>query len=90
MPKVHYFSNKFSKIAKPGLLIFDFGGLKLYVIWPNSVFSSWLWWIRTSKYQLWRHFSDVIAIMSPKNDAKISSQIFFHFDPSPIKIFGSF
>jgi len=58
---MHYFSNKFSKIAKHwGLsaapqhpLIFNFGELKLR-IWPNCGFSSWLWRNRTSKNHLWR------------------------------------
>jgi len=37
-----------------------------YVIYPNCVFSSWLWRNQTSNNQLWRHFSDVTAITSPK------------------------
>jgi len=40
------------------------------------------------KIKLWRHFSDAITIMSPKNVTKITSQIFFQFGPLPIKISG--
>jgi len=70
MSKMHYFSNTFSKIAKPKIknspLTFNFGDLWSSVIWSNCVFSSWLW----------HHFSDVINITSPKNVTKITSQFF--------------
>jgi len=46
------------------------------VIWPNCGFSSWLWRNRSSKNQLWRHFSDVIVITSPKKVTKITLQNF--------------
>jgi len=84
MPKMHYFSNKFSKITKRPL-IFDFGDLKLRDM-AKFCFSSWLWRNRTSKNQLLRHFSDVMAIMSPKNVIK-TSQNFSILGP-PIKISG--
>jgi len=45
MPKILYFSNKSSKIAKrwglPTLINLRFWWPK--VIWPNFVFSSWSW-----------------------------------------------
>jgi len=45
---------------------------------------SWLWRNRTSKNQLWRHFSDVIVIISPKNVTKITSQSFSILGPPPL------
>jgi len=58
MPKMHYFSNKLSKIAKRWgrwALNLQYWEPKLMVIWSNCRFSSWLWRNRTSKNQLWRH-----------------------------------
>jgi len=59
---MHYFSNKFSKIAKCWKsslpLIFIFGKLKL-CYFAKLWFSNWLWQNRTSKNQLRHHFSDV-------------------------------
>jgi len=62
MSKLHYFRNKFSKMAQRPLT-FDIGDLKLGD-WPKG-FSNWLWRNRTSKiwkYELWRLYSDVIVI----------------------------
>jgi len=95
MPKMHYFSNKFSKIAKHcGLtapqrpLIFNIGDLN-YVIWLNCGFSSWLWRNRTSKNQLWCHFCDIIAITSAKWRHQNNVPKIFHFGPPfSIKISG--
>jgi len=68
MSKMHYFSNKFSKITNTGsssspaphylpiMLIWS------CVIWPNCGVSNWLWWNWT-----FEHFSDIITITSPKN-----------------------
>jgi len=49
MSKMYYFSNKFSEIAKRGGLSAS-STIKSsllvtwsFVIWPNCVFSSWLW-----------------------------------------------
>jgi len=54
MSKMHYFKNKFSKIAQRWWVLrlqrpltFDLGDLKLRVIWPNCGFANWLWWNRT-------------------------------------------
>jgi len=72
MPKMHYFSNKFSKIAKRWVLtapqrplIFNIGDLKLRDL-TKLWFFIWLWQNWTSKNQLWRYFCDVIAITSAK------------------------
>jgi len=80
--KMYYFSNKFSKIAKH----WDSpppAHLNLRFWWPEVTrcgqilfFSSWLWRNRTSKHQLWRHFSNVIAIMSLKNVTKNVTKFF--------------
>jgi len=49
MSKMHYFDNKFSKIAKRcGLSAFNTPYLSILVtygcvIWPNCDFSNWLW-----------------------------------------------
>jgi len=58
MPKMQYFSNKFSKIIKRWGLTAS-ASLNLQYWWPevtwfdqNLGFSSWLWWNRTSKNQL--------------------------------------
>jgi len=75
VPKIHYFSNKSLKIAKRW-------GLS-----AHSALSSWLWRNRTSNNQLWRHFSDVIVIMSLKNVTKITSYN-FSFWVLRIKISG--
>jgi len=57
-------------------------------MWPNFLFfSSWLWRNRTSKNQLWRHFSNVMAIMSPKNVIK-TSQNFSILLPFPNQNLG--
>jgi len=62
-------------------LIFEFCDLKLRNV-AKFCFSSRLWRNRTSKNQLWRHFSDVMAIVSPKNVTKNVTK-FFHFASSP-------
>jgi len=50
MPKMHYFSNKFSKIARRLGAFRPQRSLTILVtwssvIWPNCGFSSWLWLI---------------------------------------------
>jgi len=80
MPEIHYFSNKFSKFAKcweisaPSAPKSSVLVTWSYVMWPNFVFSSWLWRNQTSKNQLWRH----LDVMSSKNITKI-----FHFGHPP-------
>jgi len=65
MPKMHYFSNKFSKIAKRDL--------------TKLGFLSWLWRDWTLKNQIWHYFSDVIAITSPIWRHQNNVTIFFSF-----------
>jgi len=78
---MHYFSNKFSKIAK-----------YLQYWWPEVawfgqiVIFKLIMMKSNFKKQLWRHISDVITITSPKNVTKITS-LFFQFAYPPIKIF---
>jgi len=82
VPKMHYFSNKFSKKCQAlGALrpqrptIFNFGELKLRnlaKLWFFKLFMT----KSNFKNQSWRHVSDVIAITSQKNVTKITSQNF--------------
>jgi len=76
MSKMHYFCNKFLKIAKR-LLTFDFGRLNLSDF-PNCSFSNWLWRNRTWKKQLWRHFQWRYRYYVSENVTR-----FFHFAPHP-------
>jgi len=76
MSKMHYFSNKFSKIVK----LNDRW-------WPEVAWFGQIVVFQTDydeigfKKQIWCHFSDVITITPPKKSPK-----FFHFGPLPIKI----
>jgi len=63
MFKMHYFSNKFSNFVLKSL---DFAYLKLGDL-TKLCFFKLIMTNQTLKYQLWRNFSDVIVIMSPKN-----------------------
>jgi len=56
-------------------LIFDFCDLKLRDV-AKLCFFKLIMMKSNFKNQLWRHFSDVIAITSPKNVTKITSQNF--------------
>jgi len=88
MTKMHYFSYKFSKIAKrwehsiPAPHYLSILVIWSCVIWPNCGVSNWLW-----RNQTFEHLSDIITIMSPKSITKITSQN-FPFWPLPIKISG--
>jgi len=94
MFKMHYFSNKFLKIAKRWRLpalndpAFDLDDLKLYDF-ANCSFSNWLWRIRALKNQLWRHSSDVIVITSLKNVTKLMSQDSSIMAPSQSKFLAT-
>jgi len=69
MSKMHYFSNKFSKV--------DFGGLKLCYL-PNKLCFFKLIMAKSNlKNQFWCHCSDVIFITSPINVTKLTSQDFY-------------
>jgi len=85
MSKMHYFSNKVLKIANargsPPQMPLNvqywwpevpwFGQIVLFRAYDE---------IKTSK-KLWRHFSNVITIKSPKNVTKIKSQFFSNLGP---------
>jgi len=66
MPKMHYFSNKFSKIARLSApqrsLIFDFGDLKLRDV-AKFYFFKLIMTKSNFKKSVMLHFSDVMAIM---------------------------
>jgi len=66
--KMHYFSNKFSKIAKRWGLSVELFESSIWVswscvIWPNCGFSNWY-----DEIELLKISNDVIVITSPKND----------------------
>jgi len=95
MSKMHYISNKFSKISKRwGLsspscfLIIDSGHLKLRDL-AKLCFAIWLWRNRTLKNQLWRHFSNDIVITSPKNVTNQTSQDFSILGPFQSKFLAT-
>jgi len=69
MSKIRYFNNKLSKIAKCWRLCAPSAQLTSDLatwICPNFIFSNGLWQNQTFKNQLWRHFSDIIVITTPK------------------------
>jgi len=57
-------------------------------MWLNVVFQADYDEIELQKNQLWRHFSDVMAIMSPKNVNKNVTKI-FHFEHSQSKFLAT-
>jgi len=84
MPKMHYFSNKFSKIAKRWGLSAP-APLSLRFWWPEVKWCGQILFfqadydeMKLQKNQSGRHFSDVMAIMSPKN-VIIKRRYFFPF-----------
>jgi len=85
---MHYFSNRFSKIAK------CWGFFAPSAWWPEVpwfgqivVFEADYDEIEIQNIVM-MSFQWLIIITSPKNVTKITSQIFFQFGPLPIKISG--
>jgi len=92
MPKMHYCSTNFQKSPSAEdsqhpvlLIIFDFSDLKLSDV-TKFGFLSWLWRNRTSKNQLWRHFNDIMSIMSSKNVTKMSQNFSILVSPPNLNI----
>jgi len=84
MIKMHYFSNKFSKIAKrwrlsaPSVSSSSILVTWSYVICPNCGFPSWLWRNRTSKISY-----DAISVTSSPSRHQNNVTKNFHFAPLP-------
>jgi len=93
MPKMHYFSNKFSKIAKHwGLTAPGESSILMtwsYVIWLNCGFSRWLWRNRTSKISYNVIFVTSSTLRQPNDVTKITSKNFPFWAPSQSKFLAT-
>jgi len=83
MSKMRYFNNKFSKIAKRWRLCSCGAQLPLRFWWPEVAWFAQKWFFKRfmanssfESNQLWRHFSDVIVITTPKTSPNLRHKIF--------------
>jgi len=79
---MHYFSNKFSKIAQR-LLSLDFSDLKLH-----DLVKMWFFKLIMTKSSLKKISHDVISLTSLLLRHQTNILKFFHFASQPSKIFG--
>jgi len=85
---MHYFSNKFSKIAKrcglsaPSASYVSILVTWSFVIWSNSGFWSWLWRNRFSKYSYDVILSQSFSVTSSPTHRKTSQKFFQFFPPT--------
>jgi len=91
MSKMHYFSNKISKIAKcwgsPPLTLLNLRFWWLEVAWFGQTvcFSNWLWRNELLKNQLWHHHNYV----TEKCHQTITTQDFSILGPSQSKFLAT-